>query len=247
MATQKDIEFIAKLVARISMSDSAGEIEASLRGAIARMQRDGVTLEDVLTLDTQLLYQNGLTQLAEFMVKQRSDLSEPAKRELYSEYLQKIVERFTPRQNRSGQGSHESSRASQSGTTQEPPRRPYAEPPKRSPGESSFSFSPAAIFSASGLKAFRQELSLQLKGIFGAGGFLAQSFRSPKRAFILLCACSLFGLGIGLVPIIFAALLHAVFNLGGPWLDFQLASVWSILGSAAGLWKMRDLYQRGWF
>ena len=95
MADRTSIERIAKILARAN-SDNVGEGETALLGAYARMNRDGVTFTDLLSLPERDLYQDALVRLAEHIVKEKGDLSPSQKRTLYAEYLKRIVEKFSP-------------------------------------------------------------------------------------------------------------------------------------------------------
>ena len=83
MADRTSIERIAKILARAN-SDNVGEGETALLGAYARMNRDGVTFTDLLSLPERDLYQDALVRLAEHIVKEHGDLSPSQKRTLYA-------------------------------------------------------------------------------------------------------------------------------------------------------------------
>ena len=147
MADRTSIERIAKILARAN-SDNVGEGETALLGAYARMNRDGVTFTDLLSLPERDLYQDALVRLAEHIVKEQADLSPSQKRTLYAEYLKRIVEKFSPGSGgRAGESSprkkaedeqtnpnrerEEAARAYEERRRQEEARRARSAPPPR--------------------------------------------------------------------------------------------------------------------
>lgn len=94
MATRDQIERIATILARAT-SDNENEAAKALESTLKRMNRDGVTVQDLLSLPEEKLYQDALVRLADIIVKSRDDLSPPKRRELYAAYLGLIVEKFS--------------------------------------------------------------------------------------------------------------------------------------------------------
>ena len=139
MADRPTIERIAKILARAN-SDNEAEAEAALRGAFARMNRDGVSFSDLLSLPERDLYQDALVRLAEYIVKNQSDLSPSQRRDLYAAYLARIVAKFSGSgQGREGESSQdqaqrereEQARAYEGRRRQEEARRGRSEVPPR--------------------------------------------------------------------------------------------------------------------
>ena len=139
MADRTSIERIAKILARAN-SDNVGEGETALLGAYARMNRDGVTFTDLLSLPERDLYQDALVRLAEHIVKEQGNLSPSQKRTLYAEYLKRIVEKFSPgSEGRGGESPkdqaqrerEEAARTYEERRRQEEARRARSEPPPR--------------------------------------------------------------------------------------------------------------------
>lgn len=137
MADRTSIERIAKILARAN-SDNVGEGETALLGAYARMNRDGVTFTDLLSLPERDLYQDALVRLAEHIVKEQGNLSPSQKRTLYAEYLKRIVEKFSPgSEGRGGESPkdqaqrerEEAARTYEERRRQEEARRARSEPP----------------------------------------------------------------------------------------------------------------------
>lgn len=124
MADSSTILRIAKILARVT-SDNAGEADAALHSALARMKRDGVSLRDLLTLSESELYQSSLVKLAELIVQEQTNLSQSARRELYAKYLALIVLKFSggssppPGEDATGKGS------SKTGSDRESQRKEY--------------------------------------------------------------------------------------------------------------------------
>jgi hypothetical protein len=242
MPDRTTVERIAKFIARAAMNDNQPESEAAIKSAFTRMHRDGVSFDDVLGLPDDLLYQKGLMDLAAYIVAQQSNLSESAKRDLYARYVRQVANRY-------------------SGGQQEPPRREEkrAEPDnkayerknadtsKHSYGDTSKSFSFAAVFSSNSTLGTLKNMLVAAASSFTRGGFMWHVLRSPGAAFRLFCAAALFSLGIGLLILTIAALLHAMIGLGGPWLDMKFRTALAVIGSGLCVCKVIELYRRGWF
>lgn len=100
-------------------------------------------------------------------------------------------------------------------------------------GRFTFSFSPAAFFSA-------------LQQLFGRGSFAWNAFRDPLRAFRLCAASLLFGFGLAAAVLLVAAVLHTVTGTGPLW-DIRLKNAFSFLAAVGFLLKANLLYREGWF
>lgn len=118
MADIEKIRTVAKILARAT-SDNQSEADAAIRGAYARMKRDGVRLSDLLSLPVQELYQEPLVNLAKVIVDGTADLSMPAKRNAYAKFLGMIVLKFAPESATPPPGRKEE------------PKKPEPEPPKQ--------------------------------------------------------------------------------------------------------------------
>ena len=93
MASYEDIQRIAKLLGYAD-SPEPGEAQKGLISTYKRMQRDGVTFEDLLTLPKSDLFQNTLFKLADLIVKSQENLSPSAQREAYEQYALLIVAKW---------------------------------------------------------------------------------------------------------------------------------------------------------
>ena len=85
---------VAKILARATSPEQA-EAQTALESALKRMQRDGVSLQDLLTLPTEELFQNTLFKLADLIVSQQESLSPTGKRAAYEQYALLIVTKFS--------------------------------------------------------------------------------------------------------------------------------------------------------
>ena len=104
MADLQAASRIARILAR-SGSDNPHEAVAALNGAYTRMKRDQVTLLDLLELPEQELYQDSLVKLSDLIVKDMTDLSPSARRDLYARYFALINAKFSPEASTAGQSS----------------------------------------------------------------------------------------------------------------------------------------------
>ena len=243
MADRATVERIAKFVARAAMTDNKPEAEAALSGAYARMKRDGVSFDDLLTLPEELLYQRGLMDLAAHIVAAQTELSEGAKRDLYSRYATQVVRKFSG----SSDEQTSSGRQRQESRTDESAGQGRASGSERNDERDSFSFSPAAIFSRDGAGAFFKSVLTTIAASFTRGGFVWHALRSPGATCRLFAASALFGLGMGLLVLAVAASFHSWLGIGGPWIDMKFKTAWALIGSVLGVWKIVDLHRRGWY
>ena len=94
MADYSTISRVAKILARAT-SPEEGEAKTALDHAYKRMVRDGVTLQDLLTLPETELFQDALVRLVDVILSNQSDLSPSAKRSAYAEYMRLIVAKFS--------------------------------------------------------------------------------------------------------------------------------------------------------
>jgi hypothetical protein len=251
MSNRSKAELIATLLARYAMNDSPAEAEAALNGAYTRMQREGVSLEDLLALSDGLLYQKGLIALVDKIVADATDLSEAGKRERYARYVSQIAQRFSAG---SSGGDRSSSAGGSDHTGGSYTGADAGQGSGTAGGTGSFTDwfkSPSATagngFSWQSVRAGLVQSVSNLAKLFRRGGFLWHVLYAPARAFKLVCAASLVGLGGGLLFLIVAGSLHSFLGMGGPWLDLRFKSAWAISGVLIGLWQVRALYREGWF
>jgi hypothetical protein len=255
VASRADIERIATFIARGDQNDNPHEAEAAIRSAYARMKRDGVTLDDVLGLPDQLLYQRGLMTLVDHMVQGETGLSEPAKRDLYAKLSAKVSRRFSgeAESDATGRSSGEQGRGGErdssksSSTRQKTAERDTASREPFAFNGGVFKERIAVLFSKEGAVAFAGNFFSICAGAFSHGGILWHAIRSPGRAGRLLALASLFGFGLGLAFLLVAASLHSWLGMGAPWIDMNFKTAWVLIGVPLALWKIVDFYRRGWF
>lgn len=242
MPDRTTVERIAKFIARAAMNDNQPESEAAIKGAFTRMQRDGVSFDDVLGLPDDLLYQKGLMDLAAYIVAQQENLSQSAKRDLYARYVRQVASRFSGGQQEAPR--REERRAEPDDKTYE---RKNADTPKHTYGDTEQGFSFATVFSGDGLLSTLKNMFSITTASFTRGGFVWHVLRSPGAAIRLFAAAGLFGIGLGLLALTVAASLHSWLGFGGPWIDLKFRSAWAFVGSVLFLYKTIELYRRGWF
>lgn len=233
MPDRATIERIAKFIARASMNDSQHEADAAIKSAYARMQRDGVSLDDVLSLPEELLYQKGLMDLVAYMVGQETTLSESSKRDLYARYVGKVAARFSKdargsESSRAGEGTREESRKHEEKTY----KHENVNTSERSNAFSSQMFDLSKLFRKEHLEGVRR--------------FFGLSIKSPGLAFRLFLAAALFAFGVGLLVLTVAAFLHSLLGIGGPWIDMNFRTSWAIVGSVLFVYKLLA-FRRGGF
>ena len=94
MADYATVSRVAKILARAT-SPEENEAKSALDHAYKRMVRDGVTLQDLLTLPEAELFQDALVRLVDVILSNQADLSPSAKRAAYAEYMRLIVAKFS--------------------------------------------------------------------------------------------------------------------------------------------------------
>ena len=93
MATYDEISRIAKILARATSPNEAEAINC-IESAYKRMMRDGVKLEDLLTLPVQELYQASLNRLVDYIINLDTTMSPSEKRRLYAKQITIITLKF---------------------------------------------------------------------------------------------------------------------------------------------------------
>lgn len=124
MPTQETISRIAKILARAG-SDNQNEATSALEGAYKRMVRDGVTVQDLLSLPISELYQDTLVKLIDVILADQPNMSLPTKRAAYSEYMRIIVAKFSGSSDRAQ--SSQSNGSANPGKNREDEAREYEE------------------------------------------------------------------------------------------------------------------------
>lgn len=227
MADQAAINTILKTLARAT-SDNAAEADVSIKFAHTRMQKEGVTFEDLLKQPDDKLYQASLMRLAEHIARVAPDLSEDAKRRLYNAHVQKVVERFASPGSggRGGEGgstgqtdrdrereTYERSRREEEARrarSEPPPRQEQGrrDPPPRPPGREENPYSRQNVKTASSggwqyePERFPLEFSIRnfFLFFFGPNSYIGSIYSYPKHALgLLFQSCLVGGLTFGAI------------------------------------------------
>lgn len=268
MPDRTTISRIAKILARAG-SDNSNEATAALQGAYKRMERDGVTLRDLLSLPIDELYQDTLVKLVDVILADQPNLSPSTRREAYSEYMLLIVARFSGawdgKSDRSS--SNETSSRSKGQGSREEEAREYEErrareesargrantpPPHKEPFKQENTKTPEHK-AAHTFKLGKFSFSFSpatffstLQVVFGRGSIVWHSLHDPARALRLFAACFLFGAAFAGVVLTVAAIGHALTHTGPLW-DIKLKNAFSFLLAIGWIWKARALHRDGWF
>lgn len=252
MPNQEVISLVAKILAHAT-SPKPEEAAAALQSTYKRMDRDGVSFADLLTLPVQELYQDALVKLVDVLLAKEENLSPETRREVYAAYMSLIVMKFTPASTRHDEAREYTQRradeeakrktGNENSSTQRKAGKELirlnGKPVKLQNGftfkwrNRAFSFSPAAFLRA-------------LAPTFGPGSLFALSLDNPGRCLQLLAASLLWGMGFAGVLILLASSVHAVTGTM-PWIDVRIASAFTGLSALGTVWKGRALFQSGWF
>jgi hypothetical protein len=250
MADRATIERVAKILAKAT-SDNAAEADLAIRHAFGRMQRDGVTFGELLSLPKDILFQSTLSRLAELLSRELNpDLSEGGKRELYAQLLKLIVEKFSDDELHSApkrDGEQERERAARAyeerrrneearrGRSEPPPRQEQGrgEPPPRGGSteqpqsrqnakpEGSGDIEPPLRFDA-GRVPLTFSGSAYFAFLFGPSSFLGCLFAYPKLAFFLFARSFVVGGIIATVLYVGSRLILKFYWNGAPLRWFYL-------------------------
>lgn len=106
MADRKELLNIAKTLAKAN-SDSPNEAAIALRATYKRMAQAGVSIEDLLTLPDEVLYQEALVKLVDVILDNVPDISAPTRRKYYAQYMALISKRFSEPSEEAGDRSRE--------------------------------------------------------------------------------------------------------------------------------------------
>ena len=271
MADRETIQRVAKILARATSSEPE-EASTALNGAYKRMVRDGVTLQDLLSLPVAELYQNTLVRLAEVIIADTPDLSPSERREAYSAYLVRIVGKFSnPNASPGGGGGASSDANDRDSKRQEYEQRRAAEEQarRRQAGQNQSTAGKAqesaektqsrqngntagsgrgfAFTFADRRYWFSADTFFAtLKESFSAGSLFSNSLRHPLPALRLFAAGLLWGMACAAVVIALAAVGHAITGFG-PLINVRLRTLFVVLSAAGTIWKVAALARNGWF
>lgn len=271
MADREAIRRVAKILARATSSEPE-EASTALNGAYKRMVRDGVTLQDLLSLPVAELYQNTLVRLAEVIIADTPDLSPSERREAYSAYLVRIVAKFSnPNASPGGGGGASSDASDRERESQEYEHRRAAEEQARRRQAGQNQSTAGKAQESAGKTQSRQNgntagsgrgfaftfadrrywfstdtFFATLKESFSAGSLFSNSLRHPLPALRLFAAGLLWAMACAAVVIALAALGHAITGFG-PLIDVRLRTLFVVLTAPATIWKVASLARNGWF
>ena len=266
MPSPESVTRIAKILARAT-SDSAAEADTAISMAHKRMIHDGVTMDDLLRLPISELYQATIARLAEKIANERSDLSKDSQRQLYADYLDKIVDKF-----RGGGRNNESGSHWQASPDEEPSREDYArdfynrtgksagqgthqEPPREAPKgrgqRAETSTADDRVFTARfgkfNLSFSWSKFVRGMQASFGRGSFVWTALAEPQAtarlagASIMFAMVAVFGVFV-LLGVLFAALPFTV-----PMPNFQFTTVVTHSTAIVSLWRAWWLFNHGWY
>lgn len=249
MPDRATIERIAKLVARATMTDNKPESEAAIRGAYSRMKRDGVSLEDLLTLPDELLYQRGLMDLVGHIVAEQPELSEGAKRDMYKQLADRVGKRYAgPTEDHSASDRRRERERQQEETNDRASAgQGRGRSDQANADKTSNSFAATAVFSRRGAVVALKNMLMISAGSFARGGFMWHALRAPAATARLFAVAALFGTGIGLLLLVIAASIHSWLDIGGPWIDMRFTTAWALVGVPLAFFKIVALHRRGWY
>jgi hypothetical protein len=274
MPTPATISRIAKILARVT-STEGHEAEKALQSAYKSMVHDGITIEDVLTLPVEKLYQDTLMQLVTVVLANQDNLSHSSKRERYSKYALLIAQRFsgawdgqgdpkaanasnksTSSTNHTDSGREEQAREYEARRQAQEKERGRAEshtrqtPPPRQEQSQPSSKSSGKVYPFSiGKYQFTFSPVKFWAGIapmFARGSLLYHTLHNPVRAGKLFAASLLWGMGFAMVLILVASVIHAITSTK-PLYDVSIRGLFTLLSAIGTVWKSRLLMKAGWF
>ena len=252
MADFSTISRIAKILARAT-SPEEGEARTALDHAYKRMVRDGVTLQDLLTLPEAELFQNTLVRLVEVILSNQTDLSPSAKRAAYAEYMRLIVTKF------SGVGAERTQQSSEGEQSREEAAKAYRERNgyseqrgsrrRDAPRENvktenqnnnkSFSQKNNKTFFGKSVPPILAWIWNLVCSPFAPGGVMWHGMRSPVAMIRLLLACMLWGMGFAIVLMTVAAIAHVLTKTNPLW-DVHMRLLFPMLTAIGTFIRMRS-------
>jgi hypothetical protein len=244
MASHSNVERVAKLLARAT-SPEQNEAKTALDHAYKRMVRDGVTLQDLLMLSESQLFQDTLVRLVDVILAGEPNLSKPARRAAYAEYMRLIVAKFSG----AGEGASTSSGGSREDDAREYRRRNgYKEPPRQEAPQpekpkTESTEKPEGRYTMK--RGNRAPIWDSIGALFTRGGFIWLFFDEPVVMFRLLGASILWGMGFAIIIMTLVATFHIVTNTNpSPPFNFALRNLFSWLTVLGAIWRYRMFLKR---
>jgi hypothetical protein len=267
MPDRKTISVIAKILARAG-SENPNEAKSSLEGAYKRMDRDGVSFEDLLSLPISDLYQDTLVKLVDVILADKPHFSPSAKRAAYAEYIRLIVIKFSGASDGYSDKSTESTQQSKSREEEAreyEARRQREEAARSRTGQSESSNQENnSQFNHQNSKTEKQEnvfswtirrhtfsfspeaFFAAMQPVWGRGSILWHTLHDPVSGFRLFAASFLWGVAFAVVILLIAGVGHAITGTRPLW-DVTLKNLFSFLVIVGMFWKTRAFFLAGWF
>jgi hypothetical protein len=237
---------VAKILARAT-SPVENEAKSALDHAYKRMARDGITLQDLLTLPEAELFQDALVRLVDVILSHQADLSPSAKRAAYAEYMRLIVAKFSG----AGEGSASSRKSREEEAREYRERYGYqqhqqagkdfsqenAETENSKNEKEGKRKNEQSFFRKKAPKPVAQVFDL-VRPWFERGGIVWLIFHEPAAMLRVFVASLLWGMAFALVLVTVAALGHIVTETK-PMVDVPFNALFGALTALGTLWRMR--------
>ena len=269
MAQLESFRRIAKILARVT-SDNENESMQSVRSAYARMKKDHVTFDDILTLDVSELYQAPLNRLLEHILNEQPDLSPTKKREQYAHYSFLIARKFiggAEAYQDAHSAKHENAKSEEPSSRAEESQR-YHERHGYSSNQHTANQAQEETTTSQDKKPFKQENTKTYKffnvklgklnfsfspatffsnitNSFGQGTIWHSCVKNPQAAWHLLYASLIYACIASIVILFVFGILYSIVTFPIPEMSF--ASVFGALVATITITKAYLLYAQGWF
>lgn len=265
MPTQETISRIAKILARAG-SDNQNEATAALEGAYKRMVRDGVTIQDLLSLPISELYQDTLVKLIGVILADQPNMSHPTKRAAYAEYIQIISAKFSGSSDRNqsngsanpGKNREDEAREYEERRAREERARGRAEQGRASSQEREPPFRGENVDTQSQDRRYTWSIRNRIfsfspraffavmQTVLGRGSILWHTLHDPVAGLRLFAASFLWGVAFAAVILVLAGVGHSITDTRPLW-DITLKNAFSFLVAVGMIWKARAFFHAGWF
>ncbi len=250
MADYATVSRVAKILARAT-SPEENEAKSALDHAYKRMVRDGVTLQDLLTLPEAELFQDALVRLVDVILSNQADLSPSAKRAAYAEYMRLIVAKFSGagQSSTSGESSREEQarayrerhgyqeRQDQSRRQEQDFAQEKGKTNKQKNGSTARQENHKTASQENAPNAVIQVLEF-MRPWFQRGGVVWLIFHEPAVMLRVFVASLLWGMAFALALVTVAALGHILTDTK-PVVDVSFNALSGALTAIGTLWRMR--------
>lgn len=273
MPDRETISRIAKILARATNSNEHESAQA-IKSAYARMKRDGVTFEDLLSLPAEELEQSALNKLLDHILADDTSLSPKERRDRYSEFSLIIALKFAGVEPNTAKAQSESRHQ----TKDEEASRKEQARRYRERNEQTGSQNKAEQGSQQSAQSDRAEQKTQdqqtqnaktgdtvrtfnffgktfsfspatffsgMSEAFGRGSFFHSCLSRPISGLHLLFASFIFGIIAAMLFVMVIGLVYATISFPVPNLSFTNA--FAAIATFFIAIKARHLYLAGWF